>query len=80
MKLSPKTRATIGGLCIALGSLYALSLSYNIPGAELLWFLMGSALVLVAAIIAAALLVVLVKLLTGLWRRVLRTRHDDDAG
>lgn len=61
----------IGGLIIAMGSIYALAVSYNIPGAELLWFLTGSALVLLAAMLAALCLVLLTKGLAMLWRRLL---------
>jgi len=61
----------IGGLIIALGSIYALAVSYNIPGAELLWFLLGSALVLLSAMLAALFLVLIVKGLGMMWRRLL---------
>lgn len=66
-----RNRAVIGGLIVALGSIYALTVSYNIPGAELLWFLVGSALVLLAAMLAALLLLVVVKGLRLMWRRLL---------
>lgn len=70
-RLSRRNRAVIGGLIIALGSIYALAVSYNIPGAELLWFLVGSALVLLAAMLAALCLVLVVKGLGMVWRRLL---------
>jgi protein-S-isoprenylcysteine O-methyltransferase Ste14 len=60
----------LGGLIVALGSIYALTVSYNIPGAELLWFLVGSVLVLLAAMLAALLLLLLVKGLRLTWRRI----------
>lgn len=70
-RISRRNRAVIGGLIIALGSIYALAVSYNIPGAELLWFLVGSALVLLAAMLAALCLVLVVKGLGMMWRRLL---------
>jgi len=70
-RISRRNRAVIGGLVIALGSIYALAVSYNIPGAELLWFLVGSALVLLAAMLAALFLVLIVKGLGLMWRRLL---------
>jgi len=72
-----------------VGSIYALAVSYNIPQAELLWFLVGSALVLLAAMLTALLLVLLVKGLGMLWRRLLPgandsvspgAEHRDDSG
>ncbi len=71
-RISRRNRAVAGGVIIALGSIYALAVSYNIPQAELLWFLVGSALVLLAAMLTALLLVLLVKGLGMMWRRVLR--------
>lgn len=79
-RISRRNRAVIGGLIIALGSIYALAVSYNIPGVELLWFLVGSALVLLAAMVAALFLVLLVKGLGMMWRRLLsrpRTQSED---
>lgn len=70
-RISRRNRAVIGGLIIAMGSIYALAVSYNIPGAELLWFLTGSALVLLAAMLAALCLVLVIKGLGMLWRRLL---------
>lgn len=84
-RISRRNRAVIGGLIIALGSLYALTVSYNIPGVELLWFLVGSALVLLAAMVAAMFLVMLVKGLSAMWRKLLpgarapAERGDNDA-
>lgn len=80
-RISRRNRAVIGGLIIALGSIYALAVSYNIPGAELLWFLVGSALVLLAAMLAALILVLMVKGLGLMWRRLLPgIESSDDAG
>jgi len=70
-RISRRNRAVIGGLIIALGSIYALAVSYNIPGAELLWFLVGSALVLLSAMLAALCLVLVIKGLGMIWRRLL---------
>lgn len=60
-----------------MGSIYALAVSYNIPHAELLWFLIGSALVLLAAMLAALFLVLIVKGLGLMWRRLLPGARPD---
>lgn len=76
-RISRRNRAVIGGLIIAMGSIYALAVSYNIPQAELLWFLVGSALVLLAAMLAALFLVLIVKGLGLMWRRLLPGARPD---
>lgn len=76
-RISRRNRAVIGGLIIGLGSIYALAVSYNIPRAELLWFLVGSALVLLAAMLAALILVLVVKGLGLIWRRLLPGVQSD---
>ena len=70
--LSVKTRATLGGLAIAVGSLYALTVSYDIPQSELLRFLAGSLMLLVGAALGAIVLVVVIKLSFALLRKLMQ--------
>lgn len=56
-----KTRATIGGLAIAVAALYALTVSYDITVRELAGYLLGSLAVLVGAMLAAVAVVLVVK-------------------
>ncbi|ALO45669.1 hypothetical protein [Pseudohongiella spirulinae] len=70
--LSVKTRATLGGVAIAVGSLYALTVSYDIPQAELLRFLAGSLMLLVGAALGGILLIVVIKLSLALVRRLIQ--------
>lgn len=58
-------RATFAGLAIALTSLWALTVSYDISREELTGFLIGSVLLLLGMLLTAALLVTLVKV-TGM--------------
>lgn len=69
--LSVKTRATLGGLAIAVGSLYALTVSYDIPQSELLRFLAGSLMLLVGAALGAIVLVVVIKLIAVSVRKII---------
>lgn len=55
-------RATFAGLIIAMTSLWALTVSYDIPKEELLRFFIGSVVMILLVLVAAALLVVVVKL------------------
>lgn len=75
--LSVKTRATLGGVAIAVGSLYALTVSYDIPQAELLRFLAGSLMLLLGAVLGAVLLIVVIKGLSALLRRLIRRFFPD---
>jgi uncharacterized membrane protein len=72
------TRATLAGVLIAIGSLYLLSVSYNIPRSTLLGWLFGSVLLIVAMMIAAVGLVVIYRLLARLLSRQ-RERPPQDA-
>jgi cell division protein FtsX len=58
-------RATFAGLAIALTSLWALSVSYDISREELTGFLVGSVLLLLGMLLSAALLVTIIKV-TGM--------------
>jgi hypothetical protein len=69
--LSVKTRATLGGVAIAVGSLYALTVSYDIPQSELLRFLAGSLMLLVGAALGGILLIVVIKVSLALLRRLI---------
>jgi len=54
-------RATFAGLAIALASLWALTVSYDISREELTGFLIGSVLLLLGMLLTAALLVTIIK-------------------
>lgn len=56
-------RATFAGMVIALTSLWALTVSYDISTEELIGFLVGSILLLLGVLVAAAILVSVIKLL-----------------
>jgi len=56
-----KTRATLGGVAIAVTALYALTVSYDITIRELAGYLLGSVVVLLGAMFAAVLLVLVFK-------------------
>ena len=70
-------RATLGGLAIGLTSLWALTVSYDIPREELIRFLLGTVLMLVGVLAMAALLVLLIKL-PGMVLGKLSRRSDTD--
>lgn len=55
-------RATFAGMAIALTSLWALTVSYDIPKEELLRFFVGSVAMILLILVVAALLVLLIKL------------------
>lgn len=71
-------RATFAGLAIAVTSLWALTVSYDIPKEELLRFFVGSVVMILAVLLAAALLVVLIKL-PGIIIGRLRKGSDTDS-
>jgi cell division protein FtsX len=56
-------RATFAGLAIALTSLWALTVSYDISREELTGFLIGSVLLLLGMLLMAALLVTIIKVI-----------------
>lgn len=60
-------RATFAGLAIAVTSLWALSVSYDISREEMTGFLVGSILLLLGVLVAAALLVSCIKVLAMLF-------------
>lgn len=61
-RISWKTRATIGGLGVAIAALYALAVSYDIAPGRLLNYLFGSVVLVLLAMLAALVLVVASKL------------------
>jgi formate/nitrite transporter FocA (FNT family) len=71
-------RATFAGLAIALTSLWALTVSYDISREELIGFLIGSVLLLLGVLISAALLVTGIKLLGFLFSRIKRPTGDSE--
>lgn len=68
---------TVGLIAVAIASLWALTVSYDISRTELLGFLLGSALTLLAAMLAAVVLVVVFKGVATLVRRLRRGDADD---
>lgn len=69
-------RATFAGMAIALTSLWALTVSYDIPKEELWRFFVGSVVMIVLVLLAAALLVVLIKLPAIIINRFRNKDHD----
>ncbi|MDT8429135.1 MAG: hypothetical protein RQ757_10260 [Pseudomonadales bacterium] len=68
-KINRKTRATLAGVLIAAASLYALSAAYDITLSSLFGLLLGSLLLLVAAMLLAFSLVFISKNTMRLFRR-----------
>lgn len=73
LKIRKMTRAVAGGIAIAIGSIYALSVSYDIPGMTLLGYLLGSFLLVLAMSLAAVAIVLLIKLALNFFRKL----HSD---
>lgn len=71
-------RATFAGLAIALTSLWALTVSYDISREELLGFLVGSVLLLLGVLLTAALLVSVIKVLAWLISRINKPAKEDE--
>ncbi len=78
LKMRKTTRGTLAGVMIAIGSLYALTVSYDIPRSTLVSILLGSVLLVAAMMIAAVGLVLVFRLLALVWRK-LRGRQDEDS-
>ncbi|MDP2284746.1 MAG: hypothetical protein Q8L06_11445 [Pseudohongiella sp.] len=71
-------RATFAGLAIALTSLWALTVSYDISTEELIGFLIGSILLLLGVLISAVLLVASLKVLAFLFSKIRPAPGDTD--
>ena len=76
-RVSVKTRATLGGLAIAVAALYALTVSYDIPMSELASFLIGSLAVVIGTMLLAVLVVAAIKLMARLIRKIGERKADD---
>ncbi|MDH7943678.1 hypothetical protein QGM61_07580 [Pseudohongiella sp. SYSU M77423] len=76
-RVSVKTRATLGGLAIAVAALYALTVSYDIPLSELASFLIGSLAVVIGTMLLAVLVVAAIKLIARLIRKIGERKADD---
>ncbi|HBN15178.1 hypothetical protein [Pseudohongiella sp. O18] len=76
-RVSVKTRATLGGLAIAVAALYALTVSYDIPLSELASFLIGSLAVVIGTMLLAVLVVAAIKLMARLIRKIGERKADD---
>lgn len=79
LKIRKMTRAVVGGIIIAIGSLYALSVSYDIPRMTLLGYLLGSVLLVLAMSLAAITVVFIIKLAMKFIQR-LRASDTDENG
>jgi hypothetical protein len=71
-RIPAKLRATLGLIAITLAALWALSVSYEIPRAEMFRFLLGSVMMLTGAMLSAVLVVVVLKLAAVALRRLRR--------
>ena len=71
-------RATFAGLTIALTSLWALTVTYDISREELLGFLLGSVLLLLGVLLTAALLVSFIKVMAWLISRTKKPAAEDE--
>jgi hypothetical protein len=71
-RIPAKLRATLGLIAITLAALWALSVSYEIPRAEMFRFLLGSVMMLTGAMLSAVLVVVVLKLTAVALRRLRR--------
>ena len=74
-RVSVKTRATLGGLAIAVAALYALTVSYDIPLSAS--FLIGSLAVVIGTMLLAVLVVAAIKLMARLIRKIGERKADD---
>lgn len=70
--------AIIGGLMIGLTSLWALTVTYDIPREELIRYLLSTLLMLVIVLISAAVLVLLVKLPLFILNKLRSANNDND--
>jgi len=68
-RIKKMTRATFAGILIAVGSLYALSVSYDIPGSTLISYLIGSVILVLVIMLAAVAVVFIIKLLVRLFEK-----------
>jgi hypothetical protein len=74
-RIKKMTRATFAGVLIAIGSLYALSKSYDIPGSTLLSYLIGSVFLVLAIMLASVAVVFIIKFLARILKRL--TKKND---
>jgi len=68
-RIKKMTRATFAGVLIAIGSLYALSKSYDIPASMLISYLIASVLLVLAIMLAAVAVVFLIKVLARMLKK-----------
>ncbi len=72
------TRAVAGGIAIAIGSIYALSVSYDIPRMTLLGYLLGSFILVLAMSLAAIAVVFVIKFALKLIRKLRSSDADQN--
>jgi hypothetical protein len=68
-KIKKMTRATVAGVLIAIGSLYALSKSYDIPVSTLVNYLIGSVILVLVIMLASVAVVFIIKFLARLLKK-----------
>ncbi len=68
-RIKKMTRATIAGVLIAVGSLYALSKSYDIPASTLISYLIGSVILVLVIMLASVTVVFIIRLLARLLKK-----------
>ncbi len=68
-KIKKMTRATVAGVLIAIGSLYALSKSYAIPVSTLVNYLIGSVILVLVIMLASVAVVFIIKFLARLLKK-----------
>lgn len=78
LKIRKNTRATIGGLLIAVASLYALSVAYDEARDNLLSFFLSTLVLLALILFCAAAIVALLYALKRLVRLVRGKAREDD--
>ena len=78
LNIRKKTAATVAGIGIAALCLWGLSLWQNISLQELLNILLSTVLMLGSIMLAAGLLIVVIKLLTAAVRKMSHSDDDED--
>ena len=68
-KIKKMTRATLAGVLIAVGSLYALSKSYDIPASTLLSYLFGSVILILVIMLMSVAVVFIIRLLARILKK-----------
>ncbi len=78
LKLRKNTRATLGGLAIAVASLYALAMAYDEARDNLWRFFVGTLVMLAIISVVAVTLVALLVGIRTLWQSLTARSDKDD--